>query len=138
MELEGSERAFMTDLRSAETDRGLASWAAAKVDVLGVVSTLAAEIPDNRASPQRDKSLLSLLLCKESRGGSAIRRFDRVVVFVCGVGIEEELLELNAAECSPDDVDACVPWDPESEESEDFEGLCERGIVSTLSDGEGR
>lgn len=137
MEPEGSERALVVGLRSTETDRGLASWAAAKADALGVVSALAAEMPDSRASPHSDKSALSLLLCKESRGGSVVRRFDRVLVFVWGLEIAGEgLLELDAVEGSPDDVDTCVLWDPESEES-DFEGLCDRGIVTTLSVGEG-
>lgn len=119
-------------------DRGLVSWAAAKVDVFGVVSTLANEIPDNKASPHMDKSVLSLLVCSDSRGGSAVRRFDRLGGFIWGVDFAgEELLELEGVEWSPDDVNPCVWRDPEREESEDFEGLCDCDIEDVFRAREG-
>jgi hypothetical protein len=75
--VEDSERAFVAE-RSAEMDGGLASWAAAKIEEFCVGSTLAVEIPDNRASPHVDKSVLSLVLCSDNRGGSAVRRCARL------------------------------------------------------------
>jgi len=106
MELEGSD---VIGFHSARVDRGLESCAAAKVDEFGVRPALAVEMPDNSASPHSDNSVLPLLLCNDSRGGSAVRRFDRLAALVRGVGFAGGwLLELDTVERPADDADSCA------------------------------
>lgn len=79
-------------------DISLASWAAAKVELLGVAPSLAVDIPDSSVSPHVDRSVLSLALCNDSRGGSAVKRFERLPTRARGVVFEGEGLALDAGE----------------------------------------